>query len=93
MAKKTTSIYIKPTRKKCSISDYKCFAIYNQDFERIDTGDMDVIDIFIENGKYTNISMEIVNGMTHIWSYSELEIEILSWTCVIRIKGELCQKN
>jgi hypothetical protein len=87
MAKKTTSIYIKPSRKKCSVSDYKCFEIYNQDFERIDTKDIDVIDIFIDNNKYGCISMEIVNGMTHIWSYNELEIDILINTCVIRIKG------
>ena len=83
---KITSIYIKPNKHKCSLNRYKCFDIYDQNFKKIDTGDMDVIDIFYDNNCPGIISMEVVKGMTHIWSHSELEIEILINTCVIRIK-------
>lgn len=57
---KLQSIYIKPTRKKCSISDFKVFEIYDQDLKRIDTGDMDVIDIRIKNCKFDYVSMEVL---------------------------------
>lgn len=82
---KLQSIYIKPTRKKCSISDFKVFEIYDQDLKRIDSGDMDVIDIWI-SCKFGCISMEVLNGMTHIWSNSGLEVEILSNTFIINFK-------
>ena len=86
---KLKSIYIKPTRKKCSISHFKVFEIYDQDLKRIDTGDMDVIDIWIEKCNWGCISMEVLNGMTHIWSDSELEVEILSNTLFINFKEHL----
>ena len=86
---KLKSIYIKPTRKKCSISDFKVFEIYDQDLKRIDTGDMDVIDIWINNCKWGCISMEVLNGMTHIWSNYGLEVEILSNTFIINFKEKM----
>ncbi len=83
---KIKSIYIKPTKKKCSVSRYKTFEVYDQDLNRLDTGDIDVVDIRIENNKFQMVSMEVLHGMTHIWSHSELAIEVLINTVIIRIK-------
>ena len=50
---------------------------------------MDVIDIMINNCKFGYISMEVLNGMTHIWSNSGLEVEILTNTFIINVKEQI----
>ena len=72
-----TSIYIKPSKRKCSISDYKCFDIYDQDMKKIEMVDCDVIDIEISNVNFGIVSMEIVDGMIHIWSNHQMDFEPL----------------
>lgn len=83
-----TSIYIKPSKRKCSISDYKCFDIYDQDMKKIPMGDCDVIDIEIQNVSFGKISMEVVNGMIHIWSNHQMDFEPLIWTFRIKYNKE-----
>lgn len=69
------SIYIKPSRRKCSVSDYKCFDIYDQDKNKIPMKDCDVIDLKLENIDFAYISLEVVDGMIHLWSHSDLNFE------------------
>lgn len=83
-----TSIYIKPSKRKCSVSDYKCFDIYDQDMKKIPMVDCDVIDIAINNVDYGIISMEIVDGMIHIWSHHQMDFEPLINTFRITYKKE-----
>lgn len=77
------SIYIKPSRRKCSVSDYKCFDIYDNNKNKIDMPDCDVIDIFASKAI---ISMEVVDGMTHIWSHSPLKFRPLINTFIIEFE-------
>ena len=85
-----TSIYIKPSRRKCSVSEYKCFDIYDQDMNKIDIPDCDVIDIAIEKVDFGSIMMEIGrdNGMIHIWSHRDLDFEPIINTFIIHCKGK-----
>ena len=82
-----TSIYIKPSKRKCSISDYKCFDIYDQDMNKINMTDCDVIDIEIYKIDFGIISMEIVDGMIHTWSHNQLDMEPLINTFLIKYIG------
>ena len=77
-----TSIYIKPSKRKCSISNFKCFDIFDESKNNIGMVDCDVIRIEC-NGE---INMEVVDGMTHIWSNCELKIEPLINTLIIKVK-------
>lgn len=87
--KPITSIYLKPSGRKCSISDYECFDIYDQDMELLDRPDCDVIDIAIEKVKFGNLYLELVNGMIHLWSrYKKIDFEPLIHTFMIKVKGE-----
>lgn len=81
-----TSIYIKPSKRKCSISDFKCFDIFDENKKNIGMTDCDVIRIECDGEKYCSINMEVVNGMTHIWSNCELKIEPLINTLIIKVK-------
>lgn len=85
-----TSIFLKPSRRKCSVSDYRCFDIYDQDMNKIDIPDCDVIDIKIENIKFAYVSLEIgiKNNMIHIWSHNKLDFEPIINTFIIHLKGE-----
>lgn len=85
-----TSIYLKPSRRKCSASEYRCFDIYDQDMNKINIPDCDVIDIRIENIKLAFVSLEIgiQNNMIHIWSHNKLDFEPYINTFVIGLKGE-----
>lgn len=76
------SIYIKPSKRKCSVSDFKCFDIFDENKKNIGMVDCDVIRV--ECGG--EISMEVVDGMTHIWSDFPLEFEPLINTLIIRFK-------
>jgi len=81
------SIYIKPSRRKCSVSDYKCFDIYDQDKNKIPMQDCDVIDIKLENIDFAYISLEIVDGMIHLWSHSDLDFTPYINTFVVKLDG------
>ncbi len=81
-----TSIYIKPSERKCSISDFKCFDIYDQNMKKIEMIDCDVIDIEISNVNFGIVSMEIVDGMIHIWSNHQMDFEPLINTFRIKYK-------
>lgn len=83
-----TDIYIKPSKRKCSISDYKCFDVYDQDMKKINMPDCDVISIVFENVSFGSINMEIVDGKIHIWSYKKLDIEPLINTLLIKYNKE-----
>lgn len=76
---KNVSIYIKPSERKCSVSNFKCFDIYDQDMKRINMLDCDDIEL---HGEY--LDMEIVDGLIHIWSSRGLTIEMLSNTLIVR---------
>lgn len=90
MSKEITSIYLKQSRRKCSVSEYRCFDIYDQDMNKINIPDCDVIDIRIENIKFAFISLEIgiENNMIHIWSHNKLDFTPYINTFVIGLKGE-----
>lgn len=81
-------ILIKPTKRKCTISKYKCFDIYDHKGNKIDSGDCDVIDIEIG---FKDIMLEIVNGMVHIWSHQNLEVISSGHSLILELKdkGEL----
>lgn len=80
-----TSIYIKPSRRKCSVSDFKCFDIFDENKNNIGMVDCDVITI--QPGE-ESINLEVVDGMVHIWSYYGLEIEPLINTLIVRINNK-----
>lgn len=90
MSKGIKSIYLKPSRRKCSVSEYRCFDIYDQDMNKINILDCDVIDICIENIKFAFISLEIgiENNMIHIWSHNKMDFTPYINTFVIGLKGE-----
>lgn len=79
------SIYIKPSKRKCSVSNFKCFDIYDENKIKIAMTDCDVISIECNGTKYHRIDMEIIDGMTHIWSHSPLEFEPLINTLIIKV--------
>ena len=83
-----TSIYIKPTRRKCGMSNFKCFDIYDQDMKKIPIEECDVIDIQISNINYACISMEVINGMIHLWSNEKLDFEPIIYTFLVKIGGK-----
>ncbi len=83
-----TGIYIKPSKRKCSVSNYKCFDIYDQDMNLIPMKDCDVISIQIENIKFAYINFEVVNGMIHLWSHRELDFEPIINTFIVYIKKD-----
>lgn len=90
------SIFIKPSKRNHSVSDYKCFDIYDQDMKKIDMPDCDVIDICIDNVKRGYVSMEVLNGMIHIWSHRPLRFEKLISTLNIHVEQEnekKCDRN
>lgn len=76
------SIYIKPSKRKCSMSDFKCFDIFGQDKKKIGMIDCDVIDIRCP------VMLEVVDGMIHIWSHKELKINPLICTLIIEEKKQ-----
>lgn len=79
-------IYIKQTKRKCSISDYNCFDVYDDSKKKMPIKDCDVIELHAEEGTF---SLEIVNGMIHLWSFQDLKVETLVNTVVVEIpKGE-----
>ena len=78
------SIYIKASKRECSVSDFKCFDIYDENKKNIGMVDCDVISIKC-NGDH-QIHMDIVDGMIHIWSDFEFEIEPLINTLIIRFE-------
>lgn len=80
------SIYIKPSKRKCSVSDFKCFDIFDENKNNIGMTDCDVISIQCNGEKDNQIHTEIVDGMIHVWSYSPLEFEPLINTLIIRFK-------
>lgn len=84
-----TSIYIKSSRRKCSISDFKCFDIFDENKKNIGMVDCDVISIECNGEKYHQINMEVVDGMIHVWSHLPLEFVPLINTFIIRFKKEL----
>lgn len=78
-------ILIKPTKRKCTISKYKCFDIYDH------TGDIisgDETDVIMINIGYKDIMLEIVNGMVHIWSHQNLEVQWCSDTLLMELKDK-----
>lgn len=83
-----TSIYIKPSKRKCSVSNFKCFDIFDENKNNIGMVDCDVISIECNGEKYSQIHMEVVDGMTHIWSNYGLEIKPLINTLLIRINNK-----
>ena len=87
-----TSIYIKPSKRKCSISDYKCFDILDENKKNIGMVDCDVISIYCDGEKYHTINMEVVDGMIHIWSYLPLKFRPLINTLIIEFKKEKLEK-
>jgi len=87
------SIYIKPSRRKCSVSDYKCFDIYDQDKNKIPMQDCDVIDIKLENIDFAYISLEVVDGMIHLWSHQDLDFEQYINTFVVGLNDKKRQKK
>ena len=62
------SIYIKPSKRKCSASGYKCFDIFDQDLNKIEMEDCDVIDIRVP------VMVEVSNGMIHIWDFNGAKV-------------------
>lgn len=62
------SIYIKPSERECSVSDYKCFDIFDQDLNKLEMEDCDVIDIRVP------VMIEVSNGMIHIWDFNKAEV-------------------
>lgn len=81
-----TSIYIKPSKRKCSVSDFKCFDIFDENKKNIGMVDCDLIRIEGIKSQYHSINMEVVDGMIHIWSNFPLEFEPLINTLNIRIE-------
>lgn len=86
------SIYIKPSKRKCSISDFKCFDIFDENKKNIGMVDCDVISIECNGDKYNHINMEVVDGMVHIWSHSPLAFELIINTLIIRLKEPWLKK-
>ena len=80
------SIYIKQSKRKCSVSDFNCFDIFDENMKNIGMVDCDVISIECNGDRYHKIEMEIVDGMIHIWSNYSLEFEPLINTLIIRFK-------
>lgn len=80
------SIYIKASKRKCSVSDFKCFDIFDENKNNIGMTDCDVISIWCSGEEYHQINMEVVDGMIHIWSYSPLIVVPIINTLIIRIK-------
>lgn len=78
-------ILIKPTKRKCTISKYKCFDIYDHKGNKIDSGDCDVIDIEIG---FKDIMLEIVDGMVHIWSHQKLEVIHSGHSLILELKDK-----
>lgn len=88
-ARDITSINIKPSRRKCSVSDYKCFDLYDQDMNEIPMKDCDVIDIeFDIVSKFIRVSLEVVDGKIHIWSKRKLIMEPIVNTFIIHVMEE-----
>jgi len=85
-ARDIRSINIKPSRRKCSVSDYKCFDLYDQDMNEIPMKDCDVIEI--EFPRYINVKLEVVDGKIHIWSHRKLVMEPIVNTFVIHVTEE-----
>lgn len=83
-----TGIYIKPSKRKCSISNYKCFDIYDQDMNLIPMKDCDVIEVRIENIKIAYINLEVVNGMIHLWAREQLDFEPLINTFIVHLENK-----
>lgn len=83
-----TSIYIKPSKRECSVSNFKCFNIFDENKKNIGMVDCDLIRIECNGEKYRSINMDVVDGMTHVWSNFPLEFEPLINTLNIRIKKE-----
>lgn len=81
------SIYIKQSKRKCSVSDFNCFDIFDENKKNIGMVDCDVISIECNGDKYHRIEMEIVDGMIHIWSNYPLEFEPLINTLIVCFKG------
>lgn len=79
------SIYIKPSKRKCSISDFNCFDIFDEN--NIGMTDCDVISVECNGEKYHQIQMEVVDGMVHIWSHLPIEFYPIINTLIIRFKG------
>ena len=78
-------ILIKPTKRKCTISKYKCFDIYDHKGNKIDSGDCDVIDIEIG---FKDIMLEIVDGMVHIWSHQNLAVIHSGHSLILELKDK-----
>ena len=81
-------IYIKPSNRECSVSPYMCFDIYDNNKQKIDMIDCDVIsiDLYIR-GVLCIISMEVVDGLIHIWTDNKnLVFEPLINTFIIKWK-------
>ena len=94
-SKDLTSIYIKPSRRKCSASDYKCFDLYNQDMVKIPMKDVDVIDIEYDSKNHHRVSLEIVDNMIHIWSHRKLKFEPIVNTFIVHcpVKQDVTQSQ
>ena len=75
------SIYIKPSKRKCSASGYKCFDIFDQDLNKLEMEDCDVIDIRVP------VMVEVSSGMIHIWNLKDAEVVQGINTLLIK-KGE-----
>ena len=79
-------IYIKPSKRKCSVSDFMCFDIYDNNKKKINMIDCDVIsiDLYIR-GVLCSINMEIIDGLIHIWTENKnIVLEPLINTFIIK---------
>jgi len=60
-------IQIKQTNKKCTISDYDCFEIFDKDGKKIDKGDTDSIWITLSNIERGSIHLDSKDGVIRLW--------------------------
>lgn len=80
--------YLKPSRRHVKLGDstFRCFDLYDQDRNRIPLDKCDVVDIRIDRVDFAYISMEIVDGMIHVWSGHKLTIQPLINTLSISME-------
>jgi len=83
----TTDIYIKSTRRKCSLKNgYNCIDIMDENNKPIMGKDCDLIDITYND--HIILSIDTKNGKLRLWTYSKAELEPLINTFIIKLKSE-----